>query len=114
MSDLRRVGAEAEDRAADYLLEKGWTIVTRRWSCRGGELDLIALDGDELVFVEVKSRSGKWFLPEEAIQPRKIERFLKAVGAYCREMDIEERPIRYDVIAIDDRGLRHYEDAFRS
>lgn len=114
MPNLRRVGAQAEDRAADYLLEKGYTIVTRRWSCRGGELDLVVLDEDVLVFVEVKARSGKWLLPEEAINDVKKQRFITAVNAYCFATEQTERPVRYDVIAIDDKGLRHFEDAFRA
>lgn len=114
MSNLRRIGAEAEDRAADYLIEKGYTIVTRRWSTRGGELDIVALEGDILVFIEVKARSGKWSTPEEAISDVKIRRFLVAVQAYCLDTCQTERAVRYDVIAIDDKGVRHYEDAFRA
>lgn len=114
MPGLRKLGAEAEDRAADFLIEKGYTIVTRRWSARHGEIDLIALDEDELVFVEVKTRSGRWSSPEEAITPVKIERFLAAVNAYCLETGQTERPVRYDVITIDDQGVRHYKDAFRA
>lgn len=114
MPDLRRIGTAAEDRAADFLLEQGYTIVTRRWSCRGGEIDLVVLDDDTLVFVEVKFRSGRWTTPEEAIQPTKIDRVLTAAKRYAFETDQMERSTRYDVIAIDDQGLRHYTDAFRS
>jgi putative endonuclease len=114
LPNLRRIGAEAEDRAAEFLLAKGYTIVTRRWTARGGELDVIALDGDVLVFVEVKARSGRWMTPEEAITAVKIQRFLTAVEAYCMQTNQMERPIRYDVIAIDANGMRHYEDAFRA
>jgi putative endonuclease len=114
MPNLRRVGAEAEDRAAEFLIEKGYTIVTRRWSTRGGELDLVALDGDVLVFLEVKARNGRWSTPEEAITDVKIQRFLTAVASYCLATDQSARPTRYDVVAIDDQGLRHYEDAFRA
>ncbi|HVT11445.1 MAG TPA: YraN family protein [Fimbriimonadaceae bacterium] len=114
MLNLRRIGAEAEDRAADYLVDRGYTIVTRRWSTRGGELDLVALDGDVLVFIEVKARSGRRLLPEEAITDQKIQRFLAAVQAYCVETDQLDRPVRYDVVAIDREGVRHYRDAFRA
>lgn len=114
MSVPRRLGTEAEDRAADYLLARGYTIVTRRWQGRGGEIDLVALDGETLVFVEVKQRSGRWSRPEEAIQAIKIERFLRAVGQYAAETEQIDRPARYDVIAIDHEGIRHYVDAFRA
>ena len=114
MPNLRRVGATAEDRAADYLIEKGYTIVTRRWTAKGGELDLVALDGDVLVYIEVKARSGRWTTPEEAITEVKIARFLSAVEQYALATDQLTRPTRYDVVAIDDKGIRHYEDAFRA
>ena len=114
MPNLRRVGAAAEDRAADFLIEQGYTIVTRRWSCRGGELDLVALDGDTLVYIEVKARSGRWMSPEEAINEAKISSFLVAVAKYAFENDQMDRASRYDVIAIDDQGLRHHIDAFRA
>jgi putative endonuclease len=114
MPGPRRVGTRAEDLAADYLLGKGYTIVTRRWHARGGELDLVALDGDVLVFVEVKARSGRWSTPEEAISEVKIERFLEAVRQYSAETGQTEREARYDVIAIDPSGIRHYRDAFRA
>ena len=67
MPDKRALGREAEDRAARYLLEQGYTLVTRRFSSKGGEIDLVALDGETMVFVEVKARSGKFGTPEEAI-----------------------------------------------
>ena len=114
MPDLRRIGADAEDRAADYLISNGYTIVTRRWSARGGEIDIVALEGDVLVFVEVKARGGRWATPEDAISQVKIDRFLRAVRQYAAAHDLLDRPTRYDVIALDDRGLRHYVDAFRA
>jgi putative endonuclease len=114
MSSVRRIGTDAEDLAASYLLEKGYTIVTRRWTGRGGEIDLVVLDGDVLVFVEVKQRSGRWGRPEEAISEIKISRFVTAVQQYAMATDQLDRASRYDVIAIDDKGIRHYEDAFRA
>jgi putative endonuclease len=114
MPGSRRVGSEAEDQAAEYLIEQGYTIVTRRWVAKGGELDLVALDGETLVFVEVKSRSGRWYAPEAAIDDVKVKHFIEAVERYCHATEQEGRPVRYDVIAIDDKGLRHYVDAFRA
>lgn len=112
MPGTRRLGGDAEDRAADYLIEQGYTIVTRRWTAKGGELDLVALHEDVLVFVEVKFRR-RWTTPEEAIDDVKMQRFLSAVEQYCLATDQMSRPVRYDVIAIDAEGLRHYVDAFR-
>jgi len=96
------------------LISLGYTLVTRRRSTRGGELDIVALDGDVVVFCEVKTRGGRWSTPEEAMGTIKIQRFLVAVSRYAAEHDLLEKPSRYDVIAIDDNGLRHYKDAFRA
>jgi putative endonuclease len=74
----------------------------------------VVMDGDVLVFVEVKARSGRWMTPEEAITEVKIQRFLRAVQAYCLATEQMDRAVRYDVIAIDGDGIRHYEDAFRA
>lgn len=113
MSGLRGVGREAEDRAADFLMGLGYTIVTRRYHTKGGEIDLVALDGDTLVFVEVKSTRARGFSPEEAIDDRKTARIAVAAEAYLNAMEAQGRLARFDLIAIDRSGLRHYVDAFR-
>ncbi len=111
MSNLRRVGAEAEDRAAAHLLEQGYTIVTRRFKARRGEIDIIAYDGDTLVFVEVKFRKGVE-QPELAVDDRKLELLYESAQEYLSKSDIDPSDVRLDVIAIDDRGLRHLKNAF--
>jgi putative endonuclease len=113
MPNLRRVGREGEDRAADYLVEKGYTIVTRRHHTRRGEIDLVAMMGDLLVFVEVKERRTPDFVPEEALDERKIGRLREAAAAYLVEMGVEDVQVRFDVIGLDSDGIRHHEDAFR-
>lgn len=103
----RSLGSAFEDRAAEYLLGLGYTLVTRRYSARGGELDLVALDGETIVFVEVKARrDGR--LPEESITPTKAARWQRAARVYLREVGALDDPHRFDVIAIDDDGLRHH------
>lgn len=114
MPDQRAVGREAEDRAAAFLLEKGYSLITRRFTAKGGEVDLIALDGDILVFVEVKARSGRGGKPEEAIDHRKAKRFATAAQIYLAQMEEKpDRAIRFDLVAIDPDGLRHLPDFFR-
>lgn len=113
MPGFRGLGKEAEDRAAAYLLEAGYTLVTRRYSTRNGEIDLIVLDDETLVFVEVRLRRGKDRSPEESIGPVKAARVARAARAYLREMDQTERSVRFDVVAIDDEGIRHHVDAFQ-
>jgi putative endonuclease len=111
--NLRRVGHEAEDRAADYLISQGYTIVTRRKKLRHGELDIVALDGEVLVFVEVKARWAEGYIPEEAIGSAKLRALQLAAEEYVRECEEEERACRFDLIAMDRDGLRHYRDVFR-
>ncbi|HMS54626.1 MAG TPA: YraN family protein [Fimbriimonadaceae bacterium] len=112
MSNLRRLGAEAEDRAADYLLGLGYTLVTRRFTVREGELDLVAMDGETLVFVEVKHRRGKAH-PEEAMNPLKAGRLLAAAERYLEKSGLSDRPFRFDLIAIENEQLRHHVDVSR-
>ena len=112
MPNLRAVGREAEDRAADYLLSIGYTLVTRRYTVKGGEIDLVVLDGETLVFVEVKQRDGRGLTPEESVDAKKTERLAFAADAYM-PLTGEKRDIRFDLVAIDPSGLRHHKDFFR-
>ena len=113
MSDFRRIGTEAEDQAAELLLQKGYTIVTRRFKAAHGEIDLIALDGDVMVFVEVKLRRVVGMRAEENVGDVKIGRIARAAREYLLKMEEPDREIRFDVVAIDSEGLRHHVDAFR-
>lgn len=110
MPRVRRLGAEAEDRAADYLLAKGYTVLSRRARTSRGELDLVCLDGETLVFVEVKSRSGRWESPEEALVAVKRERVMDAAMEYARAHGLEARELRVDLLALDPSGIRHWRD----
>lgn len=104
----RSLGAEVEDRVASYLLDAGLTVITRRRYAKGGELDLVCMDGDLLVFVEVKSRSG---LPaEEAFTERKAGRVRAAARAYLADMGLPDRPYRIDLVAVDGEAIRHHRD----
>jgi len=109
---MRRIGSDAEDLAADYLIGQGFTIVTRRYKTRSGELDLVALDGNELVFVEVKQRKAG-YIPEEAISRLKIDRLFSAANEYRRANEIPDTPYRFDVVAVAPSEVRHHRGAFR-
>ena len=113
MSNLRRVGAEAEDQAADFLLSLGYTIVTRRFKSSRGEIDIIALDGETLVFVEVKFRRTPGAVPEEAVDEKKIAHFAKAADEYLHKSEMHDTPVRFDMIAVTPDDFRHHIDAFR-
>jgi len=104
-------GTEAEDQAAKFLLSLGYTLITRRFKTRHGEIDIVALDGETIVFVEVKYRSGGLVSPEESVTDLKSSRFQAAVEEYFSKADQPEMPARYDLIAIDQTGLRHHKNA---
>lgn len=112
MPNLRRVGALAEDSAARFLIERGFTIVTRRYKARHGEIDLVALDGDLLVMVEVKARQAPGYRPEDSIGDAKRRALFLAAQAYLADVGEPEREIRFDLIAMDVAGIRHYRDIF--
>jgi putative endonuclease len=103
----RRIGREAEDRAAAHLLNKGYTLITRRYKGRRGEIDLICLDGEQLVFVEVKAWNAPGYSPEEAIGLEKALALRRAADEYLAKVS-GDREHRFDLIAIDRKGLRHH------
>jgi len=73
------LGAYGENLAAEFLQRRGFKILEKNFSCRAGEIDLIALDGAEVVFVEVKTRtSDNYGLPEYAVDWRKLQKILKS------------------------------------
>lgn len=114
MSYRQRIGRRAEERALKYLAEKGYTIIERNFRGGGGEIDLVALDGDVVVFVEVRYRRvGSWETPEESISLRKQSRLWNAAEYFLAEVIGEAKPARFDVIAIRGEDIRHYRDAFR-
>ncbi len=112
MSDSYKFGIESEERAVQFFLSLGYTIITRRFRVPRGELDLVALDGDLLVFAEVKARHGTSRPPEEALSQRKLQAMSRAANGYLAYIEEPDRAFRFDWVAIDDDGLRHYQDVF--
>ena len=113
-----RVGAWGEEVASQYLEAKGYQILARNWRTQEGELDLVAQDGETIVFVEVKTRTSKEFgWPEESITKTKRQRLQRSAMAYLMDHDLVDILWRIDVIAVDrDRSgcverLEHYIDA---
>ncbi len=106
-------GEKAEELAADYLESKGHHVVTRNYFCYRGEIDIITFDRDYLVFVEVKERGkGSYVSPEEAITADKRERLIRCSKRWLMENDYRG-DTRFDVVAISDGEVRHYEDAIQ-
>ena len=95
------LGRRGEDCAAEYLARAGYTMVERNWRCGQGEIDLIVAKDGDIVFVEVKTRSGTGFgHPFEAITVAKLARLRRLAGAWCAQVEPRARHIRIDVIAV--------------
>ena len=96
------VGNKGEEIACSHLKKLGYKILERNFRIRGGEIDIVAMDKEELVFVEVKARySHQYGLPVEAITPWKIKALLKTAMFYLLKINWGEKPYRIDVVAID-------------
>lgn len=113
MPGARRLGSAAEDRAADYLIQNGYTIIRRGFKSKRGEIDLVAMHGEVLVIVEVKERLKAGYVAEESVTALKARRLASAADEFIRANGELEREIRFDLICIDTTGLRHHVDAFR-
>ena len=101
MSTRQTLGRWGENLAAEYLQNKGYEIVTRNLRNSFGEVDLLARDGEVLVFVEVKTRSSKKFgYPEEAVDAVKLEHIIAAAEDYLQEQSASAVDWRVDVIAV--------------
>ena len=111
---MRRIGGVYEKAAGRYLEEKGWTVLEYNYYCRAGEIDIIAKDGEILVFCEVKYRSGpKSGNPLEAVGTRKQQTIFRCAMFYMTERNVGDVPCRFDVIGTDGEEFTHVEDAFR-
>lgn len=104
-NNRRSTGQRGEALAAAYLERNGYGIIARNWRCPSGELDLVAVDGSTLVFVEVRTRrSGQRGLAEESVTPSKQRRLIALAAAYLQQLDDEGTPWpgpwRIDVVAI--------------
>lgn len=101
MKNKRARGAKGEGLAADYLCSEGYEILARNYRCPLGEIDLIARQGDLLVFVEVRSRwSGNFGSPEESISDRKKNKLIDLANYYLSVELQCEIPCRFDFIGI--------------
>ena len=102
MAEQRHLlGSRSEDLAAEYLLGEGYRILERNATFKVGELDIVALDGDTLVFVEVRSRSDPDQVhPAATVTRRKQRQIVRAAMAYCQDNRITDRMIRFDVVAV--------------
>ncbi|MDP2300803.1 MAG: YraN family protein [Ignavibacteria bacterium] len=117
-SSKKDMGKYGEELAATLLMDKGFEIIKKNYRYGKGEIDIVANDGDTLVFIEVKTRTNlNYGEPELAITKNKVNQLRKIGSMYCYENNIENKLIRFDVIAImmDDitkPKINHIENAF--
>ena len=110
----REIGYAYEKRAADFLEKKGYKILQQNFYAKYGEIDLVAEDNEYLVFVEVRYRSGvRGGHPLETVDRNKQNRIRKAANFYLLRYGIpQEKPCRFDVVAILNEEIIHIENAF--
>lgn len=120
MSDAKQqLGRSGEELAAESLERDGFRVVERRWRRAGAEIDLVCERGEQVVFVEVKTRRGDGFgTPAEAVTATKRQRMARAALVYLVRRGWLDRPCRFDVVEVrigPGRASRvhHIEDAFR-
>ena len=95
------VGRYGENVAASYLAAAGWEVVDRNWRGASGEIDIVALQGTELVVVEVKTRSGDGYgHPAEAVGHAKLSRLRRLAAQWLDAHDLHPTGVRIDVIAV--------------
>lgn len=119
MDRRQRIGRRGEAEAARFLRRRGFVIVDQNVRSRLGEIDLVARDGDTLVFVEVKARRGEQGDPPQAgVTPRKQARLGRLALSYLKARRLSEVRCRFDVVGItvdeEDRvaAIRHLPGAF--
>lgn len=112
------LGQEGESAAEQYLRRKGYRIVARNLRSSVGELDLVAEDGQALVFVEVKARRTDTFGGAiHAVHQRKQEKLIQLAAQYLACHHITDRPCRFDVVLLHSAGavvpqIEHIQNAF--
>ncbi len=120
LADRELLGRWGEKRCQRFLKRKGLKTLTRNFSCKTGEIDLIMVDTDRtIVFVEVRTRADETFgSVESSITFAKKTRLIRTARYFLATHDIDDRPFRFDVVAIvlGPKGrpqTRYYKNAFR-
>ena len=119
LADIKLLGQWGEKRCRRFLERKGLKTLTRNFSCNAGEIDLIMVAPDRtIVFVEVRTRADETFgSAESSITFAKKAKLLRTARYFLATHDIDDRPFRFDVVAIvlGPKGhpqIRHYKNAF--
>jgi putative endonuclease len=114
---MKALGSKGEDLAIQFLKKKGYRIIERNYKTSVGEIDIIARDGNTIVFVEVKTRTDDSFgYPFEAVNKKKRQK-LKNLALLYLKRQVKESPVRFDVLSIfytdaREQEIAHIKDAF--
>jgi putative endonuclease len=101
LNSRQRLGRSGEETIAKYLQKHGYKILVKNYRCKVGEIDIIAMDGPYLVFIEVKTRSGLGFgSPASSVNTRKQKQISRAAQYYLAEQQLFDSPARFDVVSI--------------
>lgn len=111
------VGAYGERVAVRALSQTGMRVIERNWRCARGEIDIVAMDGDTLVFCEVKTRRGDRFPPAEAVDRAKVRRLRSLAAAWLDQHPQVRGEVRFDVLSVVARvsgpaAVEHVRGAF--
>ena len=114
MKELNKIkGDLGEKKAIEYLKKQKYKILETNYTCKLGEIDIIALKDKIIVFVEVKAREDLSFgRPCEAVTPHKQNKILSVAKYYLTLKGWVEENSRFDVIEVIDREINHIENAF--
>ncbi|MEW5798022.1 MAG: YraN family protein [Bacteroidota bacterium] len=97
----RKIGDLGETVAENFLRQQGYTIIEKNFYYQHGEIDIVAKDGDTLVFIEVKSRRSERFgTPEESVTPKKQELLRRTAEGYVASKNLPDTDCRFDVVSV--------------
>lgn len=108
MYERHIIGKKGEEVAEQYLKQEGYKILERNLRSRTGEIDIIALDKDYIVFIEIKTRtSTEYGLPSEAVTERKIKHIYRTAQWFLYSRNLEKENVRIDVIEVYNKGNKY-------
>ncbi len=115
MAEHNETGRWGERVACNFLVGKGYAIKETNWRMPPYEIDIVAMKGNRIVFVEVKTRSDDFLDPIAAVDKRKMANMTRAANAFVNHYDIPHE-VQFDIITItgdqDNYKIEHYPDAF--
>lgn len=117
MTDYKKLGRKGEKAVAKYLRKNNFKIITKNYSSKFGEIDIIAENRDYIAFVEVKTRtSGQMLDPMYSVGYKKQERIIKTAAVFCKRYITDKQP-RFDIaeVIVNEKGkldINYIDNAF--